>query len=246
MAKGRKRASGGGRKPDPHKKVMFSMRLNPELMGALKQATQTWPGRKVSTFAEYLLNKGLRDREESKRDPAMRALSFVIAETAHQVVGIHRFNSETKQEMSPFSWRSDPFFYRAFKLAVGQILDALEPKGEIKSPKLRTLDPEAVSDPLIAQWVQSFETPEARAEAAADHVLSALATMPSWTTDERERARHELERLGLPSLLRQFYQMADAAEDLKPEPRSGKTKTVSVGANILELDLYPKKTRGDK
>ena len=110
----------------------FSRRPARRLSARLKAT-----GLSISQLAERILVAGLSKRRENDRDKAMRALCFVLAETAHQVVGAHEFNEETKTEAPMFNWRSDPFFFRAFKLAVGQILDALEPRGNVRAPKVQ-------------------------------------------------------------------------------------------------------------
>ena len=165
----------------------------------------------------------------------MRALGFVLAETAHQVIGFHILNEETKTEAPTFSWRSDPFFYRAFKLAVGRILDALEPKGEVRAPEIRmSLNSASASatqleaNSFATSYLHSFSSPEARADYAADYVLHSLATIPRWSMEEREQERRRLEMIGVPSFLREFYGMPDAARDLEPEPRSGETTPLTI------------------
>jgi hypothetical protein len=131
--KGRKRAPGGGRKPNPNKKVMFSTRLEPEVMAALRAGAQTWPGQNISTFAEYLINKGLRDRDEAERDPALRGLLLLIANLADEISAVrlesHKFlRSELRNR-----WRTDLFKFRAFKFAVKKLLDTLEEPPESSS-----------------------------------------------------------------------------------------------------------------
>ena len=224
-----------GRKPSGDftgKLSNFSTRIQPQTRKALEHEAKT-AGLSISQLAQRLLVNGLAKRRENERDKAMRALCFVIAETAHQAVGIHV--TEGKTDVPASSWRSDPFFYRAFKLAVIQILDALEPKGEIKP--LAVSSAELERDSAGAEWLQSFKSPEARAKYAAGYVLNSLETIPRLTIEEREEERRFLERVGSPSHWREFYGMPDAARDLEIEAR-GKTiqKTFDV--------LVDKKNRG--
>src|SRR6478735_6366005 len=126
MGKKRKRAPGGGRKPNPNKKVMFSTRLEPEVLAALKAGAETWPGKNISTFAEYLIDTGLHEREEARRDPALKALLFLIANLAERFSGV-RFVSEAGVRLEkPTQWRTDLFYFRAFRFAIQRLLDTLE------------------------------------------------------------------------------------------------------------------------
>jgi hypothetical protein len=64
-----------------------------------------------------------RERDE-RRDPAARALCYLLAEVITTVA----FN------VRPRHWRSDPFAFRTMRLAFNYLLDALEPSGEIQAP----------------------------------------------------------------------------------------------------------------
>ena len=133
MGKKRKRAPGGGRKPNPNKKVMFSTRLEPHVMAALKEAAASWPGGNVSAFTEYLIERGLRERSERERDPALRGLLFMIAQLAERVSGGQYTPDADVRSYFQQEWRTDLFKFRAFKFAIGKLLDALEePPGEIR------------------------------------------------------------------------------------------------------------------
>lgn len=224
MAKAKK-----GRKPKGEfggKLSNFSTRIQPETRKALEHEAAA-AGLSISQLAERLLVAGLAKRRDNERDKAMRALCFVIAETAHQVVGPHVLNEETKAEVPMFNWRSDPFFYRAFKLAVVQILDAHEPKGEIKAPEIgMNLNPvsEDATQELCsagARYIESFNTPEARADYTADNILNSLMTVPRWSMEERDQERRRLEMIGVPSFLREFYGMADASKALETDRKAG-------------------------
>ena len=226
MAK--KAKSRAGRKRDPNKKVMFSTRLEPQVLAKLKIAAQTWPGNNVSTLAESLINRGLQEREDRARDPAMRAMCFLISEIAHQIVGAHLFDG--KSEKPIFNWRSDPFFYRAFKIAVSRVLDNLDPPGEIKPPIMRSGD-ETVNS---LAWFKSFASPEARAEYSVDYVLYALRERLS--PEEYEKRKRILNSVGVPSFLREFYGMPDAARDLEPKSLTRKA--------MKDVKLFQHKLKG--
>ena len=74
----------------------------------------------------------------------MRALCFLIAQLAGQVAGM------TDEKGRPlFDWRTDPFFFQAYKLAVAKMLDALQPSGEIVPPRMAL---EAEKPEMIPSW----------------------------------------------------------------------------------------------
>lgn len=223
MAKRKKLVRGAGRKPQGEFSQLtspFSLRMPDDLRNQLEAAAKK-SGRSASQELLKRLNSSfVRDRD-IERDPAMRALCFLIAEAANLVAGPFTFNEESKTETPQFNWRSDPFFYRAFKIAVSRILDALEPKGEIGPPKIQInfspqpgIATQTEANSVAALLMQSFSSPEARADYAADYILKWLITVPQWSLEDRENERRRLEATGLPSFLREFYGMSDAARDL--------------------------------
>ena len=54
-------------------------------MAALKDGAETFPGRSVSAFTEVSYSKGLRERDEEERDPALKALLFMIGQLAEDI-----------------------------------------------------------------------------------------------------------------------------------------------------------------
>jgi hypothetical protein len=223
----RKRAPGGGRKAKAGPTTSLTFRIPDDLRRQLKlEATE---GATVSERLLWHLRRSINRKREEDRDPAMKALCFVIAETAHQVVGMHSINENSNSESALFDWRWTPFFYRAFKLAVGKILNALEPKGEIKRPDIRLslaaqseqakLEEKEGPDSPALRYMRSWETPEARANYAASYILDyALGIIPYYSAEERAQEIRHLEDMGIPTAWRAFYGMPDAARDLTVEP----------------------------
>jgi hypothetical protein len=95
------------------------------------------------------LRASISREREHERDPASPAWGFLISE----VGGYSHYQMP--------GWNRNPFWFRAFKLAVIGLLERLEPKGEIKPPK--DIDPSEYE-----------ETPEAQAGAAVNAVLLQL------------------------------------------------------------------------
>ena len=114
-----------------------------------------------------------RRREQLKNRP-LRALSFLIEQVALRVTDFRAANPEdySHAELAELQnqWRTDPFRYRAFKVAVGRLLEALTPPGEIKSPitedvlrELQPEEPEPFDFAFLEHVKQKWKTPESLA-----------------------------------------------------------------------------------
>jgi hypothetical protein len=229
MVAKRKRAKGGGRKPKGEFSELtspLSIRMPQVLRGELERAARE-SGKSVSQeLLRRLSDTFYRDKEKA-RDPAMRALCFLIAEAARQAVGIPV--SDRLKSKNALNWRNNPFFFRAFKIAVGNLLDALEPKGSVEAPKLSFhLKPTTAKDGTalggaVNDFIQSYETPEARGHYAANYIWNSLQTIPHFSPEEREREIQRLMEISSPAFEREFYGMAEAARDLRINDEEKKT-----------------------
>jgi hypothetical protein len=216
-----------GRKPKGQfsgKLANFSTRIQPETREELERVAKA-TGQSISQLTERLLLDGLAARRDRGQDRALRALCFLIGQTAYQVVG-----SSTREVVGDIegpwrpthSWRSDPFFFAAFRHAVSIILEAIRPKGEVKVPdKLAELQereklfPELLNDPGHSRWAETFKSPEARGRSTAEGILNSLAAAPQMSVEERQQRRKFLEALGAPAaMLDELYGMPEAARDL--------------------------------
>jgi hypothetical protein len=205
----RKRKPGGGRKPDPYKKVMFSTRLEPHVMAAIKAGAKTWPGKNISAFVEALIVEGLRLRNEAERDPALRALLYLIGKLAERVSG-GSYRPETLHE-----WRTDPFAFRTFKYAVKQLLDALEePPGDPINPiSKEVFDEFGVSPEFSNLLLEARRTPENYGAFIFAELWSLANRETPLSTKERELMRQ------FPFINRawmdEFYGLPRARRDLQ-------------------------------
>jgi hypothetical protein len=115
---------------------------------------------------------------------------------------------------------------------VGHVLDFLEPKGEIKPPKLTPAPGQDPNDELSATVIKTFATPEARARDTANLILHMLTT--NLTAQEREAQRAHLASQGVaPSVWANFYGMPEAAKDLLIEKRVISGKTTPIHLNVI-------------
>jgi len=144
MAKTRK--PGGGRKPQGSisgLRSVMSVRMTDAMRKALVKAAKE---NRRSTTQELLgrLEWSFKEDRKNKRDPASRALGFLIAELAEYV------HSGTAD------WRSDPHLFKAFKIAVPKLLDGLPmPAGKITPPP----SPEAIAEHAVEQTLAAFFAP---------------------------------------------------------------------------------------
>jgi hypothetical protein len=146
----RKRARGGGRKPKGPiaARAQLTVRMPDDLRSELEAAAQR-RGRNLTDELLGRLRASFARERDRQRDPPLRAWCFLISELASYI------HYETP------NWHKNPFWFRAFKLGVAGLLDALEPRGEVRPPK--------DLDPAI-----DHETPEAQAKAALNIVFHQL------------------------------------------------------------------------
>jgi hypothetical protein len=112
------------------------------------------------------LRESLARERVDRQDPAMRALCFLFQDLAET---IHLRQPETRN----LKWHRNPFMFRAFKLGVAKLLDALEPPGEIKP--LGRAQHGGSDNPLLKQMAEWFKTPESAATHAAMLALERLS-----------------------------------------------------------------------
>ena len=232
----RRRAPGGGRKRlGPSVAQNLTIRIDDDLREQLEAVATARQKRNWNLSQEILLRLriSLNNEREEQRSPAMRALCFLIAQLADHIVGPKLIDLDERKEFAVYNWRASPFFYRAFKIAVGQVLDALDPPGPIEPPEMTV---EGGADPSTRRYLETFKTPEARAQYSADYVLTAFREFPQWSAETREEQRKLVTEYGLPSFIREFYGMPDAARDLAVKPRAvepGSDETLTIMAKPI-------------
>lgn len=212
MAK-QKRAPGGGRKPkgefsDLTSPLSFRM---PASMRKQLEAARRKSGRSTTQEMLWHLRNSLNENRRRARDPALQALLYLIAEAADGVtcpVGMHVAG------MRPL-WRSDPFLFRAFKLAVGKLLDALEPAGEIKPPESLEITDWVVVHLFEPKFLRdAYQTPEALADFCAAGILQALIRTEPLKKSDPDITKGDS---GFE------YDMQRARRDLSVKPKGGKS-----------------------
>jgi len=137
----------------------------------------------------------------------LRAFCYLVAELAELICNF------TEADGKPvFDWRTTPFTFEAFRLAIQKLMDAIKPSGEIRSP---TEDEPTLANSLISG---PYDSPQARAEWATTILWYNLQSL------EPGRLRQEMFSIPitadeLTEFEREAYSMARARRDLQIEFR---------------------------
>jgi hypothetical protein len=118
------------------------------------------------------LRRSLLDEQQRERaDPGLRALAHLVSEVGKSV---------RRKPGSPDAvpqWHRNPFLFAAFKVAVGKVLDALVPAGEIRPP--------FAADDIPRDYAKDYGTPKRLGATVARWVLHELhSTEPPLDFEE--------------------------------------------------------------
>jgi hypothetical protein len=211
----------------------LTVRITDDLRAELEAAAR----RRNRNLTDELIGRirlSFAREHEQKRDPATRALLFLISQLAEQV-----------HMNSPIEWHQNPFMFRAFKLAVARLLDALEPSGKIQTPNEEVArayfevarGAKEKPAPVLAkssQWfVDAHETPEKTAVVVADSILRLFfggsPTLDEYLPHLRDLAakhpENEIYRALSDNVERDLYRMSDARRALQPKPKAQKKES---------------------
>jgi Arc-like DNA binding domain len=203
----RKRAPGGGRKPKGAFSGLtspLSIRMPPEMRKELESAAKK-KGWSLTQELLWRLRVSLSKEQETRRDPATRAVCHLISEMGDKI-----------HKRIPLEWRRNPFLFRAFKIGVANLLDELEPPGEIQSP----IDRNTLTESTY--WLtELYRTPETIANDAARETLTSLY----YAREMSEQDKQLLRSVNIPGapgygeqvvgmLESEFYSMSAVRRDL--------------------------------
>jgi hypothetical protein len=175
----------------------------PDDLRAALEAAAKKHGRSLTRELIWRLQVSLNRERIDRQDQVMRALCFLFTDLVERL----HFRQGGK-------WHRDPFTFRAFKLAVAKLLDALEPPGEAKSPfsKLERSD-----SALHQQLVDWFKTPESAAAHAAALTLESLFRPKKITANERvviKQAESEILDYGTADMMIEDFEREYFAMDI--------------------------------
>jgi len=204
----RKRAPGGGRKPIGAfpASTQLSIRM-PDNMRAELEAAAKNRGWSLTQELLWRIRVSLSKDRQDSRDSTLRAICFLISAMATR--GLY-----TRRPGKP--WYQDPFTFRAFKLGVAKLLDALEPRGEISIP-IHESGTRFAGLPIYSTLIK---TPEDAADFAAEGELLRLFHIgpEGFTRDAEDRLRGTSSLAEWNEFLddyeRGLYALSDARRDL--------------------------------
>jgi hypothetical protein len=118
----RKRAAGGGRKPNDLSGpgTPFTVRLPADVLDSLRAAADK--GETMSGALVRRLRFAVAREREAERNPAIQEICNLIADVGGIAYGQK-------------DWHIDPTLFRLFKLAVVALLDGIAPEGAVEWPK---------------------------------------------------------------------------------------------------------------
>lgn len=226
----RKRKAGGGRKPKGpirSKSEVFTTRITPSTRAAIEDEAER-SGQSISQVAERLLVLGMETRRRRQNNRSLRALCFLIEGLALRIGGaqwhdVHQFDDPHRRkgvESMQEEWRTDPFRYKAFMIAVQSLLNALKPEGEIRPPFSPELLEEAAATAPFGDITPAFVALMKNNYASPDH-LAAFHVSNLWVQLNRDHplsdSELEVYRKGgwvSEMMQEEFYGLQDARIDL--------------------------------
>jgi hypothetical protein len=123
---GHRKGAGRPRFAQMGKTSYFSTRITPKTRSLL-EAEARRRGKSLSEVAEDLLQLGLEEMADLDRPKPIRALLFMISSLARGILGPHWQDAK-------YSWRSNPYMFATLRAGVVDLLDGLQPAGEIVTP----------------------------------------------------------------------------------------------------------------
>jgi hypothetical protein len=230
---GRRKGAGRPRITKTGKTSYFSTRITPETRALLETEARRG-GLSLSTTVERLLRLGLYEKEKLAQENPLRAIFYLMGLLAERIPA--GLGADPK-----YNWRTNPFMFEAFSVAVQYLLSALQPPGEVVAPPppppLPEWPPEAVRKytPLEVAAAReraeffhgirfpTFDTPERRGRDVAKSLLIEMqyhGVLAAGTPQQRYGAlqpdltRQVYGEKVADTLTRLHYGLADAQRDL--------------------------------
>jgi hypothetical protein len=202
---GRRKGAGRPRFAETGKTSYLSTRITPQTRARL-EAESRLSFRSLSQTIEHLLLLGLHEKEERNRPRPIKAITYLITMLCTLMA--------TRVRHQEYNWRSNPFMFEAFRVAVLNLLDALRPHGEIVVPPPLT---KIELPPWQAKYAE-YDDPEHFGRDITRSLLESLHFHGATTPEEVNAAIAEMHGIASQDLLdwrmRIHYGISDAARDL--------------------------------
>jgi TraY domain len=144
----RKRAPGGGRKPQgefSNKRAMLATRVTLDTRKSLDAAARK-SGRSLSQEVEHRLRDSLKVSDKADRQPESAALAFLVTRLA-----------ETISAVSKRPWHRNRWCMETLKFAVNKLLDQLPAPDSDQPTHLDNFTPEILGSALALQLFYNVE-----------------------------------------------------------------------------------------
>ena len=149
-----------------------ALRMDLDLHAKLEASTEERKKRNKNwNFSQELQWRLRQTFEQDRRDPVMRDFAFLMETTARRV-----------HLRAPLAWHRNPFLFKAFRLAFAQVLESLQPRGEIASPLSGSEEARNITSALEPRELQfitdRWKTPEETAAVVAEFIIESLTRGP--------------------------------------------------------------------
>ena len=144
----RKRASGGGRKPQgefSNKRALLATRVTMETRKALDAAARK-SGRSLSQEVEHRLRESVKVSDKADRQPESAALAFLVTRLA-----------ETVSAVSKLRWHRNRWCIETLKFAVTKLLDQVPASDSDQPAHLDAFTPELLGTALALAVFRNVE-----------------------------------------------------------------------------------------
>jgi hypothetical protein len=219
---GSRKGAGRPRLSKTGKTSYFSTRITPETRAVL-EAESRLSGQSLSQTIERLLLLGLHEKQARNRPRPIKAICYLITQLSEMVTfALLREKNLTHPE---YNWRSNPFMFEAFRVAVLHLFDALRPQGESVAP---------VSLKEGLSRTARYDDPEHCGRNVTESLLWYLqffgANKPK-EVDFTFQVPVDIDQRVLDAQTQMHYGMADACRDLGVEPHRKLDDT--LGGSLL-------------
>jgi hypothetical protein len=224
---GHRKGAGRPRFAQMGKTSYFSTRITPKTRSLL-EAEARRRGKSLSEVAEDLLQLGLEEMADLDRPKPIRALLFMISSLARGILGPHWQDAK-------YSWRSNPYMFATLRAGIVDLLDGLQPAGEIVTPppgpeEERWADWDEEGNEGSAGYLWRYTFPDSPQEYARILVQSLI--LQAQTSAGSEQIRHKYAGVRhfwedspqWPELARIHYGFVDAHRDLNLAARRREQK----------------------
>jgi hypothetical protein len=234
-----KRAPGGGRKPKGGFSQLSST-LTIRIPDDMRKQLESEAAEKNESMAQRLmwhLRQSFNREVDKQRDPALQGLLYMIGQLAERLsAGMYMAAGPVRSDRQRW-WRTDLFRFRAFKVAVKKLFDAIEePSWGSRPPtekevrddlKKWSTDPE-----FLKEWLEAYKSAESFGAKAFTDFWSDVARSREPFTEADYQAMREVEVLYpdhpnySSEMERENYNLRKASKalELKPKSKSEKPK----------------------